>query len=55
MTRDAAAIGAGLAPARPARPIAAGQRMHVIGVAGAGASAAALLAHQAGGRVSGCD
>ena len=55
MTRVAAAIGAGLAPARPARPIPAGQRLHVIGVAGAGASAAALLAHHAGALVTGCD
>ena len=55
MTRDAAAIGAGLAPARPARPIPVGQRLHVIGAAGAGASAAALLAHRAGALVSGCD
>jgi UDP-N-acetylmuramate--alanine ligase len=55
VTRDAAAIGAGLAPARHARPIPAGQRLHVIGVAGAGASAAALLAHHAGALVSGCD
>lgn len=55
MTRDAAAIGAGLAPARRARPIPAGERLHVIGVAGAGASAAALIAHHAGALVSGCD
>ena len=55
MTRDAAAIGAGLAPARQARPIPARERLHVIGVAGAGASAAALLAHHAGALVSGCD
>jgi UDP-N-acetylmuramate--alanine ligase len=55
VTRDAAAIGAGLAPARPARPIPAGQRLHVIGAAGAGASAAALLAQRAGAQVSGCD
>jgi UDP-N-acetylmuramate--alanine ligase len=55
VTRDAAAVGAGLAPARVARPIPAGQRLHVIGVAGAGASAAALLAHHAGVQVSGCD
>ena len=55
MRRDAAAIGAGLAPARPARPIPAGQRLHVIGAAGAGASAAALLAHHAGAVVTGCD
>jgi UDP-N-acetylmuramate--alanine ligase len=55
VTRDAAAIGAGLAPARPARPIPAGQRLHIIGAAGAGASAAALLAHHAGALVTGCD
>jgi len=55
VTRDAAAIGAGLAPARRARPIPAGERLHVIGVAGAGASAAALLAHHAGALVTGCD
>ncbi len=55
MTRDAAAIGAGLAPARPARPIVPGEPIHVLGIAGAGASAAALLAHAAGAGVSGCD
>ena len=55
MTREASAIGAGLAPARDARPIRAGERIHVLGAAGAGASAAALLAHQAGAVVTGCD
>ncbi|MFP5342421.1 MAG: UDP-N-acetylmuramate--L-alanine ligase [Candidatus Limnocylindria bacterium] len=55
MTRDAAAIGAGLAPARPARPIVQGERIHVVGAAGAGASAAAILAHGAGAEVTGCD
>jgi UDP-N-acetylmuramate--alanine ligase len=55
VTRDAAAIGAGLVPARRARPIPAGQRLHVIGAAGAGASAAALLADVAGAIVTGCD
>ncbi len=55
MTRDAAAIGAGLAPARRARPIPAGELLHVIGVAGAGASAAALLAYHTGALVTGCD
>lgn len=55
MVRAADDIGRGLAAARPARPIAAGERIHVVGVAGAGASAAALLAHHAGARVSGCD
>ncbi len=55
MTRDRAAIGAGLAPVRAARPIVAGERIHVVGIAGAGASAAALLAHHAGAIVTGCD
>jgi UDP-N-acetylmuramate--alanine ligase len=55
VTRDAASIGAGLAPAREARPIRAGERIHVIGAAGAGASAAALLAVDAGAIVSACD
>ena len=55
MTRTAAEIGAGLAPARAARAIRAGERIHVIGVAGAGASAAALHAHWQGAIVTGCD
>jgi UDP-N-acetylmuramate--alanine ligase len=55
VTREAAAIGAGLAPARPARAIRPGERIHVIGAAGAGASAAALLASWAGAEVTGCD
>ena len=55
MTRTAAEIGAGLAPARKARQIEAGERIHVVGVAGAGASAAALLAADAGALVTGCD
>jgi UDP-N-acetylmuramate--alanine ligase len=55
VTRSGAEIGAGLAPARAARPIRAGERIHVIGAAGAGASAAAQLALAAGARVSGCD
>ena len=50
-----AAIGAGLAAARDARPIRPGERIHVLGVAGAGASAAALLGQFAGASVSGCD
>lgn len=53
--RGAAAIGAGLAPARAARPIPPGERIHVVGAAGAGASAAALLAAWAGADVDGCD
>ncbi|HEV8488471.1 MAG TPA: cyanophycin synthetase [Candidatus Limnocylindrales bacterium] len=55
MTREASAIGAGLAAVREARPIRAGERIHVVGAAGAGASAAALLAHHAGAVVTGCD
>ena len=49
------AVGAGLAGAREARPIPPGERIHVVGAAGAGASAAALLAHHARAAVSGCD
>ena len=55
MTRSAGEVGAGLARARPPRPIRAGERIHIIGIAGAGASAAGLLAARAGARVSGCD
>jgi UDP-N-acetylmuramate--alanine ligase len=55
VTREAAAIGAGLDPVRPARPIRAGERIHVVGAAGAGASAAVLLASADGAVVSGCD
>jgi UDP-N-acetylmuramate--alanine ligase len=53
--RDAATLGAGLATARAPRQIAPGERIHVVGAAGAGASAAALLAWHAGGNPSGCD
>ncbi len=55
MTRDAAAIGAGLDPTRTARSIRPGERIHVVGAAGAGASAAALLASAAGAIVTACD
>jgi UDP-N-acetylmuramate--alanine ligase len=55
LTRSAAELGAGLAPTRAARPIRPGERIHVVGVAGAGASAAALLARAAGAIVTGCD
>ena len=55
MTRTAAEIGAGLLPARAPRRIRAGERIHVVGIAGAGASAAALLARAAGAIVTGCD
>jgi UDP-N-acetylmuramate--alanine ligase len=55
VTRTAAEIGAGLAAIRDPRSIRPGERIHVVGVAGAGASAAALLAAAAGATVSGCD
>ncbi len=55
MTRTAAEIGAGLAAPRVARPIPPGERIHVVGAGGAGASGAALLAAAAGAVVSGCD
>jgi UDP-N-acetylmuramate--alanine ligase len=55
VTRDAAAIGAGLDPVRAARPIRSGERIHVVGACGAGASAAALLAHAAGAVITACD
>jgi UDP-N-acetylmuramate--alanine ligase len=48
-------VGAGLARARAARAISPGERIHVVGIAGAGASAAAVLAARAGAVVSGCD
>lgn len=53
--RGAAAVGAGLERARAARPVQPGERIHVVGAAGAGASAAALLASWAGATVDGCD
>jgi UDP-N-acetylmuramate--alanine ligase len=49
------AIGAGLAAARDSRPIRPGERIHILGVAGAGASAAGLLGHHGGAIMSGCD
>jgi UDP-N-acetylmuramate--alanine ligase len=51
----AASVGAGLEPARDPRPIRPRERIHVVGVAGAGASAAARHARWAGGVASGCD
>ena len=51
----AATPGAGLAPARPARAIVPEGRIHVVGAAGAGASAAALHGRWAGGLPDGCD
>ena len=55
MTRTALELAAGLAPAREARPIRAGERIHVLGIAGAGASAAAIHAAAQGAIVTGCD
>src|SRR5918994_1897556 len=55
LTRAAADVGRGLAAAREARAIARGERIHVLGAAGAGASAAVLHAQRAGAAVSGCD
>ncbi len=53
--RGSASVGSGLDPGREAHPIRRGERIHVVGAAGAGASAAALLAHHSGAAVSGCD
>jgi UDP-N-acetylmuramate--alanine ligase len=53
--RTAVEIGAGLEPARAARAIPPGERIHVIGAGGAAGAAAALHAHHAGADVSGCD
>ncbi len=55
MIRGTPDIARGLAPARAARPIAPGERVHVVGAAGAGASAATLLIQAAGGDPDGCD
>ncbi|MGE5156299.1 MAG: UDP-N-acetylmuramate--L-alanine ligase [Betaproteobacteria bacterium] len=55
MTSSAERVGAGLAAAREPHAIRQGERIHVVGGAGAGASAAALLAARAGARVTACD
>lgn len=55
MTSAADRVGAGLEAARAARPIRAMERIHVVGAAGAGASAAAILAAHAGAVVTACD
>jgi UDP-N-acetylmuramate--alanine ligase len=55
VTRSVAELGLGLAPARAARAIRAGERIHVLGIAGAGASAATLHAASQGAVVTGCD
>lgn len=54
-TRSLAELGAGLSPARDSRPIAPRERIHILGIGGAGASAAALHAAAQGALVSGCD
>lgn len=53
--RDPAEINRGLEPARAARPIPAGERIHVLGAGGAAAAAALLLAVKVGAKGSGCD
>jgi UDP-N-acetylmuramate--alanine ligase len=55
MTRDLRELGGRLEPARASRAIHPGERIHVLGIAGAGASAAALHARAAGAIVTGCD
>jgi UDP-N-acetylmuramate-alanine ligase len=55
VTRTVEEIGRGLDPSRPAEPIPAGERIHVIGAAGSAAAASLLLGRAAGARVSGCD
>jgi UDP-N-acetylmuramate--alanine ligase len=55
VTSAAGRVGAGLAAVRDARPIRRLERIHVIGAAGAGASAAAILADRAGATVTACD
>jgi UDP-N-acetylmuramate--alanine ligase len=55
MTSAAGRVGAGLAAARDARPIRPGERIHVVGAAGAGASGGAILATRSGAAVTGCD
>ena len=55
MTSAAERVGAGLAPVREPRAIEPGERIHVVGAAGAGASGAAILASRAGANVSACD
>lgn len=55
MTRSIRELGAGLGEVRPARAIRPGERIHVLGIAGAGASAAAMHARAAGAIVTGCD
>jgi len=55
VTRTLEEVGRGLAPLRPPRSLRPGERIHVLGAGGAGASQAVLLAARAGASVSGCD
>ena len=55
MTRTAAEISRGLAPARPAHPITPGTRIHVIGVGGTASAGAAIHAAAVDAKVSACD
>ncbi|HXX59929.1 MAG TPA: cyanophycin synthetase [Candidatus Sulfotelmatobacter sp.] len=55
MTRTLEEVGRGLAPDRPARLVPTGERIHILGGGGAGASEAALLAAYAGASVTACD
>ncbi len=52
MTRTNEEIARGLAPARPARPIPTGTRLHVMGVGGAASAGAALHAAMRSARSS---
>jgi UDP-N-acetylmuramate--alanine ligase len=55
MTRSLEEISRGLEPSRPGRPIPPAERIHVLGVGGAAASASVLLAAASGAQLSGCD
>ena len=55
MTRSLEEISRGLEPSRPGRPIPPGERIHVLGVGGAAASASVLLAAASEARLGGCD
>lgn len=55
MTRPISEIAAGLAPSRRGVPIKPGSRLHVIGIGGTAALAAALHAKALGAQVSGFD
>ena len=55
MTRSVEDIARGLEPTRAPRPIAPGERIHVVGAAGSAAAASLLWAQAAGAEVSGCD